>query len=64
MTQTERLALRLVRVMAFVDASGALAFWVIDEDKKIEGGKPLNPPPQYECERQFIKQDEGIDNTK
>lgn len=59
MTQTEKLALRLsqfpgrlVSVLAFVDPSGALVFWVIDEDKKVEGtnGKALNPPPQYNCE--------------
>lgn len=57
MTQAEKLALRLsqfpgrlVRVLAFVDPSGALVFWVIDEDKKVEGvnGKPIEQ--QYNCE--------------
>jgi len=44
MTQTEKLALRLsqfpnrlVRVLAYVDHTGALVFWVVDEDKKVEG---------------------------
>ena len=50
MTQAEKLALRLsqfpnrlVSVLAFVDASGALVFWVIDEDKKIEGANGRQP---------------------
>lgn len=44
MTQTEKLALRLaqfpgrlVHITAFVDATGALVFWVVDDGPKVEG---------------------------
>lgn len=61
MTQLEKLALRLsqfpnrlVNVMLFVDSTGALTFWVIADDKKVEGA---NPPSQYQVELDCVKKE-------
>lgn len=50
MTQAEKLLLRLaqfpgrlIRVVVYVDSSGSLAFWVVEDDARVEGVKEQKP---------------------